>query len=433
MSHSPVPLPSNAPGQKFRLPDSMAFYLQGSIVVFFLAGSSAPTPLYPTYQSQWGFSAITTTIVFGVYAVAVLVALLVVGSLSDFIGRRPILLVAIVVQALSMLAFAAATGVGELMVIRVVQGLATGSAVAAVGAGLLDLDRTKGTLANSVAAPIGTALGALGSGLLVQYLPAPTHLVYLVLSVIFVLQGIGVAFMRETASPRSGALSSLRITRELPSAIRKPMLVVAPALIAIWALLGFYGSLAPAVVRNLIGHNSALLGGLALFAVSASGAASVVLFRNRPPRSAMFAGVTGLMLGVAITLLATDRSSTTEFFLGTVIAGIGFGAGFHGAIRSIVAVARPHERAGVLSILYVVSYLAMGLPAVIAGFLVVHGGGVAATARDYGIAVIVVAALALLGLTLARPPVVARSSVSPAFAPVPQSVSAVGGDACEPI
>ncbi|MGI8591269.1 MAG: hypothetical protein ACR2M5_09825, partial [Nakamurella sp.] len=87
-----------------------------------------------------------------------------------------------------------------------------------------------------------------------------------------------------------------------------------------------------------------------------------------------------------------------------------------------VALARPHERAGVLSILYVVSYLAMGLPAVIAGFLVVHGGGVAATARDYGIAVIVVAALALLGLTLARPPVVARSSVSPAFAPVPQSL-----------
>src|ERR1700754_565625 len=92
-------------------PDSVAFYLLASIVVFFLAGSSAPTPLYAVYQAEWGFSPITTTIVFGVYALAVLAALLTVGSLSDHIGRRPVLLAALALQAAVMVVFATAEGV----------------------------------------------------------------------------------------------------------------------------------------------------------------------------------------------------------------------------------------------------------------------------------------------------------------------------------
>ena len=124
-------LAPDAARRRFRLPSSLAFYLQASIIVFFLAGSSAPTPLYALYQGEWGFSPITTTIVFGVYAVAVLIALLTVGSLSDYIGRRPVLLAAVLVQALAMLAFASAWSVDELLLIRVIQGLSTGAAVAA--------------------------------------------------------------------------------------------------------------------------------------------------------------------------------------------------------------------------------------------------------------------------------------------------------------
>jgi hypothetical protein len=116
----------------------------------------------------------------------------------------------------------------------------------------------------------------------------------------------------------------------------------------------------------------------------------------------MFLGTGALMVGVGITLIAIDRNSTAAFFAGTAVAGIGFGAGFQGAIRSVIPLAGPQERAGVLSIVYVISYLAMGLPAVVAGFLVVHGGGVLGTAREYGSAVIVLAALAMLGLVLGR-------------------------------
>ncbi len=383
---------------RFALPTSVAFYLQASIVVFFLAGSSAPTPLYAVYQSEWGFSPITTTVVFGIYAVAVLIALLTVGSLSDHVGRRRVLLVAIAAQALVMLALATAGGVDELLVIRVVQGLSTGAAVAAVGAGMLDLDKAKGTIANSVAAPIGTAVGGLASGLLVQFLPAPTHLVYLALFGIFVVQGVGVAFMTETASLRPGALGSLRVNLTVPAAVRRPLLLAAPALIAVWSLAGFYGALGPAIVHSMIGHNSFVLGGLALAVLAGTGALAVLALRDAAPQVVMQLGVTALVVGVSITLMAIGSASITGFFAGTVVAGVGFGAGFQGAVRSVIPLAGPHERAGVLSIVYVISYLAMGLLAVIAGILVVHGGGLLATAREYSVTVIVLGALAGLGL-----------------------------------
>ena len=200
------------PGSKrsARIPAGAALYLQASIILFFLAGSSAPTPLYAVYQAQWGFSPITTTVVFGVYAVAVLSSLLIFGRLSDHIGRRPVLLVAIAVQAATMLVFATATGVPALFVARVIQGLSTGAAAGAIGAGMLDINRAKGTIANAVAPMTGTATGALASGLAVQFLPAPTHLVYLALFAIFVLQGIGVTLMAETSTPMAGAVASLR-------------------------------------------------------------------------------------------------------------------------------------------------------------------------------------------------------------------------------
>ena len=142
-----------------RLSDRGAFALLISMAISYLAGSSAPTPLYSRYQAAWGFSPITTTVVFGVYALAVLVALLVVGSLSDHIGRRPVLITASLVLAGTMVVFATADGVTALLLARVLQGLATGAALGAIGAGLLDLDRSRGALANAVATPIGTASG----------------------------------------------------------------------------------------------------------------------------------------------------------------------------------------------------------------------------------------------------------------------------------
>jgi predicted MFS family arabinose efflux permease len=386
-----------------RLSNTAAFYLLVSIILFFLAGSSAPTPLYGLYQAAWGFSPVTVTVVFGVYALAVLAALLVFGALSDHVGRRPVLLVSTLVQAAAMLIFATAHGVGALMAARVVQGLATGAAAGAVGAGMLDLDRARGTIANAVGPMVGTATGGVLSGVMVAFLPRPTVLVYLLLAAIFVAQALGVAAMRESATPRPGALASLRPRFQLPPQVRAPMLLAAPALVAAWALIGFYGSLGPTLVKRLVGSTSPALGGLVLFTMAGSGALSVLLTQRRPARFQTIFGTVALLAGVAVTLLAIAHASVGLLFAGTAVAGAGFGGTFQGAVRSVVTQAGPHERAGVLSILYVVAYLAMGLPAVLGGLRVVHGRGLLPTAHEYGLAVMGLAVLALVG-TLARRP-----------------------------
>jgi predicted MFS family arabinose efflux permease len=388
---------SSKDSRTMRLSKPIAFYLQASIILFFLAGSIAPTPLYVVYQAAWGFSPVTVTVIFGSYAFAVLGALLVAGSLSDYVGRRPVLLFSAGLQAVTMAVFATARGVEALLAARVLQGVATGVAAGAVGAGMLDLDRQKGTIANAVAPMLGTATGGLLSGLAVQYLPAPTELIYAVLGLIFIAQAIGVALMPESASAHPGALASLRPHLKVPPHIRRPLLLVTPALVGVWALVGFYGSLGPSLVRKLTGSNSLALGGLLVFVLAGSGALTVLLTHKETPEKVMTLGTLALFSGVALSLLAVANTSPALFFLGTAVAGAGFGAGFQGAIRTVMPLARPNERAGVLSVLWAISYLSMALPAVLGGLRVVHGGGLLVTAREYGFAVMTLAALGFLG------------------------------------
>jgi hypothetical protein len=165
----------------------------------------------------------------------------------------------------------------------------------------------------------------------------------------------------------------------------------------LWSLGGFYASLGPALTRVVTGSSSPVLGGLGLAVLAFSGAAAVLVTRNANPDRQMVLSTIGLLVGVALTIVSVDELSTSLYFVGTVIAGAGFGAAFQGAIRTVIPLARVHERSGVLSLLFVVSYLALGLPAVIGGYLVVHDGGLVATARTYGVAVMVLAGLALLG------------------------------------
>jgi MFS family permease len=386
-----------------RLTGRPAVFVLASLIIALLAASAAPTPLYAIYQARWHFTPITTTVVFGVYAVAVLAALLTLGKLSDHVGRRPVLLAAIAVQAVSLLVFATADGVPALLAARVVQGLSTGAALGAIGAAMLDMDRERGTFANAVAPGMGTASGALLSALAVRYLPAPTQLIYLALLGVFALQAAGIALMRETVTRAPGALSTLKPEIRLPRGLRASVLTAAPVLFAVWSLAGLYGALGPALVRTLTGSGNVVLGGLSLFVLAAAAVVSIILLRGAAARTVMLTGIIALITGVAVTLLALNLKSPAVFFAGTAISGAGFGSGFQGGIRTVVPQAAAHERSGVVSLLYVVSYLGLGLPAVAAGFLVVHGGGLTDTARYYGAAVILLAALALPGLLSNRP------------------------------
>ncbi|MGK5740279.1 MFS transporter [Micromonospora sp. URMC 103] len=380
-----------------RLSPGVSLVLLASILVSFLASSSAPTPLYGIYQQRWHFSPVTTTVVFAVYAVAVLASLLTFGKLSDHVGRRPVLLVAIAVQMASLVIFVLANGVPMLLAARVVQGLATGAATGAIGAGMLDINRARGTLANSIAPGIGTGGGALLSALLIQFLPAPTRLVYVVLLVVLLIQGIGIVLMPETVTPTTGALRSLRPEIKLPRAVRAPILVVLPVVFSVWALAGFFGALGPALVRAFM-ETSIIVAGLVLFVFAVVGSIAVLLMRNTPARTVMLIGIGALILGMIVTLVSVMAGSLMGFFVGLALGGVGFGGGFQGSLKTIMPLIEAHERASVLSLLYIISYVGLGLPTVIAGFLVVYAGGLPRTVDEYSVAVILLAVVALLGL-----------------------------------
>ena len=380
-----------------------AVFVLASLIVVLLASSAAPTPLYAIYQAKWHFTPITTTVVFGVYAIAVLAALLTVGKLSDYVGRRPVLLTAIAVHAASLVILATASGVPALLSARVVQGLSTGAALGAIGAAMLDMDRELGTFANAVAPATGSASGVILSALAVRYLPDPTHLIYLALIGVLTLQATAIAAMRETVSRAPGALASLRPEVALPRSLRAPVLTAVPVLLAVWALAGLYGALGPALVHAVTGSSDVVLGGLSLFVLAASAVIATIVLRRATARTVMLFGVLALITGVIVTVLAVSLGSAAGFFAGSAIAGAGFGSGFQGGIRTVVPLAAAHERAGLVSLLYVVSYLGLGVPAVLAGFGVVHGGGLIDTTRYYGAGVVVLAALALVGLLRSRP------------------------------
>jgi predicted MFS family arabinose efflux permease len=377
----------------------VAFGLLTSLMLTLLASSSAPTPLYATYQAEWGFSAITITVIFGVYAVAVLMSLLVFGSLSDHIGRRPVLIASLAMQSAVMAVFAFAGNVDVLLLARVLQGVATGLAVGAIGAALVDLHPGRGPVANAAGAMSGTATGALASALFVQLLPSPTRLVFLVLLVLFALQGIGVSLMEETSARKPGALATLRPTLAVPSKVRPTLAIAAPSLIAVWALAGFYLSLGPSLAGIVAGTHSAILGGAAVFVLAASGAVTVVVFQRLDPRTLSIVGSALVMVGVAVVLVAAGERSVALFFIGTAISGAGFGGGFQGGLRTLLPLAEPTERAGVISVAYIICYLAMGLPAILAGVLVVDST-VLQTAREFGVAVIALAGLTAAGMTV---------------------------------
>jgi MFS family permease len=363
----------------------------------FLAASTAPTPLYHLYQEHLQFSAATLTLIFGVYAISLLAALLTVGSLSDYLGRKPVIFTAVMLNILAMLLFINADSVAWLISARVLQGFATGMATAVLSAALLDTDREQGPLVNSVAPLLGMASGAMGCGLLAEFAPLPLQLTYWVLLVLFVMQALYVWRLPESVSPQTGAWASLRPTLHVPVQARRALWLVLPINIAVWALGGFYASLAPSLVRTATGSTSNLIGGATVAVLTVTGALMIYSLRDRPADKVLRLGGSLLPVGVALILMAVHSASLPLFFVGTLVAGCGFGAGFLGALRSVVPLALPHERAGLMSAYYVLSYLAFCLPSLLAGNLT-QAFGLVATTDGYGAVLIILSVSALFAL-----------------------------------
>ncbi len=385
-----------------RLPRPAAFWVVGATLVTFLAAAGAPTPLYVMYQRALRFSALTLTTIFAVYALALLLTLLTVGALSDHVGRRPVLGASLVLDAASMILFVRAHSVAGLLAARVLQGLATGAATGAISAYLIDLAPAArprlGPLVNTVGPAVGLTAGALLSAFLVRYVAAPETVVFVTLAIAFGVLVVVYAFMPETMGRRPGAISSLRPRAGVPAQVRGAFLAVVPCLFATWASAGLYLALGPSLVTVVLGMRDYLLAGIAVATVTAAGAVTSVAVNNWRPQRAMLAGCAALAAGTGLTILALWLRSTPVFFVGAAISGIGFGAAFLGAFRSVALLANPQDRAELFATVYIVSYLAFSVPAVLAGLLAMPLG-LRTTATLYGA---VVAALALAVLPVTR-------------------------------
>ena len=377
------------------LPRAAAFWTVTATTGTLLAASSAPSPLYPVYQAQFGFSALTLTAIFAVYVLALLLSLLTAGRLSDYLGRRPVLAVALLVEAGAMAVFLDAHGVAALFAARVVQGLATGAAVGALGAYLLDLQPVDGSrlgsLVNSAAATGGLGVGAAATGLLIQYAPHPTRLVFLILLISFVALAAITAVLPETVDAKRGARAALRPRVSVPAPARRAFLRAVPTMVSTWMLGGLVLSVGGSLLAVVFGqHDHAVVGAvLGLFAGTA--AVTSVLLRERTPEVMAGIGTAALFAGTTALVVALATTSLTLFVIGALIAGAGFGPAFLGAFRAVSQLAAPHERAALISAIYVVSYLALSVPAVIAGLLITDHG-LRNTSLVYGIVVAAVAA-----------------------------------------
>ena len=378
-----------------------SFWLLATLLALLSAASSTPSPLYAVYAARWHFSPITLTAIFGVYALALLAALLTTGRLSDHLGRQAVVLLALPLLLAGVLAFIVASSVAWLFAARILQGLGTGMAAGAISAWLVDLqppDRPGlGSVVGSVAPISGLAAGTLGAGLLVQYGSDPLHLVFWVLLALFLLALAAMPFMPDVAERKPGWLASMRPHIGVPRAARSLFAASMPSLIATWALSALYLSLGPELALSLLHSDSTLAGGLVIVALMGPGALAAALLHAAEPRLLEIRSLFVLIVGVGITLLAVALGSAVGLYAGSVIAGIGYTPAFSAVFRGLVPLAPPDKRAELIASIYVVAYLAFSLPAIIAGVAVTHYS-LRETTYVYGLVVMVLAAMTAVAL-----------------------------------
>ncbi|MFD6194372.1 MFS transporter [Streptomyces sp. NPDC060275] len=350
--------------------------LAGTAVAFMslYLGAGALTPLLVTYKEQWRFEPSMLNVAFAVYALGFLVAVLTLGSLSDHLGRRPVLIGSLIVQVASNFLFLLAPDISWVIIGRIVQGIASGAATSAFTAALVEIapeDKKRlGTILGSVSLTGGLAAGSLLAGLAIQLTRSANTIIFTALIVLTVVGGLVVVASRETVTRSAGAVRSIVPRVSIPPVVRKEFIAAAPVVAAVWMLAGLSGGLAPNMVRSVFHLESGLLNGIAGFVAPAVAAFIGLSFARVNPRRAMSIGIYASIIGAVGIISGVFAGSLTIMITGQAIAGVGFGASFTAALRLIFPLAEPYQRAGVVAAIYLVSYLAFGLPIVVEGQLV---------------------------------------------------------------
>lgn len=360
------------------LPRPVAFVGFASTLVALYITSGAPTPFLLVWQREWGFPDSVLTVAFAGYAFTFLLALLVGGSLSDHLGRRPVILGSLVVALASVVMFVLAPSVEWVVAARAVGGFAQGVVTAAFTAALVELappGSRRGPVVAAAAPVGGLGLGALLGGVAVELWGSNGDEVLFTTVGILLLVGIVVAVLApETTTRTTGALRSLVPRVLVPPAARTFFFRMLPILVASWATGSLFLGLAPTVVHEVIGLDSGLIDGFTA-SIHAFGVCigSVVFGRLAVP-TALRGGAVGLVVGVGLIVVGIATAQLSLIWIGGVLEALAFGAAFGAIFRGLAPLAPAHQRAGTFAAVYVAAYLALGIPAVIAGQLIAPFG-----------------------------------------------------------
>ncbi|WP_091033091.1 MFS transporter [Microbacterium oxydans] len=365
--------------------------------ILMMVGASAPSPFYPVLAQDIGFEAIVISAVFAVYAVALLLTLLTAGSLSDHVGRRPVAIAGFLLLAGSMFLFWHADAVAMLFLARILQGVASGLLISALSATVLDFApggrAGVAALWNALSPGIGLALGALVSAVVLDLsgealldVFAPLSSAYILLAALFFL-------VPETAPRKPGVWASLSFRLSIPPAIRADFWRGAPAVIAGWATGGLFLSLGANIVRGELGGEAHVWQGLGVVLLAGVGAVTAFVLRKIAARSMVLFGTSALAVGTLLSLIALGVGSLPFYLVAAAVTGMGFGTAFSGVVASLAPRIPATQRADTFAVIYLLAYLAFGVPAVIAGALV-GVVGLEAVCIGYGVVVIALAGVA---------------------------------------
>ncbi|MEV6930506.1 MFS transporter [Dactylosporangium sp. NPDC051485] len=394
--------PKAPSGHGRRLTHEQGFWAIALAFAVSLAFTVVPTPLWALYQRHDGYSTIAVTVAFAAYAFGVIASLFLAGHVSDWLGRRRVLLPAVLLEVVAAVLFLVSTDLGVVIVARVLSGLGIGMITATATAHLSELHaaarpgagRARGDLVATVANLGGFAFGPIASGLLAQYVSGPLRTPYVVFLVLLLVAALAVALAPETVAVRSRRYRPQRV--DVPAAARPRYYAAAAGAFASLSVLGLFTSLAPAFVAGTLHHPSRALAGAVASMVFGSGAIAQVLLRRRPTRDQLAAGLTLVVLGLVTLTAAVWAQSLPAFLAGGILAGAGAGALLKGAISTVADLTPAAVRGEALAGLFLGGYLGLAFPVLGLGILT---QAVSAPAALLGFA----AAITALAVAVSRP------------------------------
>jgi MFS family permease len=360
-----------------------AFWLTAYAFTAIMIGTTLPTPLYPAYEARFDFGPVTVTVVFAMYAVGVLGALVGVGRASDTVGRRPVLLAGLAVSAISSLVFLIvgglhSDGVAWLLLGRLLSGLSAGIFTGTATATLADFvapgKQLRASLIAAVANIGGLGLGPLIGGLLARYVAVPLRTAFGVHLALIAVAAVAIALIPEPVEvvrPRRLSLQRLLV----PAPARAVLVQAGTAGFAGFAVLGLFTAVCPAVLA-LLGHHNPALTGLVVFTVFAASALGQLVSARVPAETALLIGTGTLVVGIAGVGSSIAASSLGLLVAGGVVSGLGQGLSFRAALGSVTGASPEHQRGGVASTFFAICYVGISVPVV----------GIGIGTRLYGLA-----------------------------------------------